>query len=69
MARSTDALNGVVFRGLGSGKDLRHHGLFGGSEDIDGDMAGGVNTGVSEGHTPGVFLHNVVGDNEAVMDV
>lgn len=53
---------------LGS-EDMREHGGFGGAEDVEDGMGGIIDGVEGEGHAPGLFLGDVVGDDEAALDM
>lgn len=69
VVRDSYTLNWVVIWLFGAGKDLSNHGLFGGSEDIESNVASGVDAGIGHGHAPGVMLRNVVGSDEVIVDM
>ena len=65
MVGGADALAGEMWRG---GEDMGEHGGFGGAEDVE-DGLGSIVDGVEgEGHAPGFFGGDVVGDDEASFD-
>jgi hypothetical protein len=60
-----DLLHGI---GMGRFEHFGDGGFFGGADDVDDDVGRLVDARIGEGHPPGVFLRDVVGSHEMVVD-